>query len=164
MRTKKNREPYRIVDDAFMWHVMDGASDAEKRINSLLTCRYIFSKGVPSDECLSYAEFLVENRNDLNVDDIAEYVYQRLCRNMERYSPKDYVKDALEIKEILDEHDSKPQTRGDQSCQLRHSLVSEILVSHRRHEGGDVRLEESSRSRHEAVGLQRGRGREGLRS
>lgn len=51
--------PRRFVADAYDWKLMDGKTDLEKRLNSYLTARFIFSRDVPSDECLSEARDVI---------------------------------------------------------------------------------------------------------
>ena len=50
---------YKIVENAMRWKEMDGDTDLEKKLNSYLTCRFIISKDVPSDECLDEAKEII---------------------------------------------------------------------------------------------------------
>lgn len=60
-----------IVEDAMLWELMDGDTEEQQKINSILTCRFIIRHDVPSDECLDYAETLCE-LEDPTEDDIYE--------------------------------------------------------------------------------------------
>ena len=49
---------YKIVPDASVWQQMEGETPLIQRLNSFLTCRFIMSKEIPSDECVDSARVL----------------------------------------------------------------------------------------------------------
>jgi len=53
----------RIVKDAAVWEDMEGCTRVHKQINSLLTIAFISRCGIPSDECVSYAQPLIDMWN-----------------------------------------------------------------------------------------------------
>jgi hypothetical protein len=54
------KRQYRLVKDASDWKDMDGDNDLEKQLNSYLTCRFILTASVPSDECLTEAKEIID--------------------------------------------------------------------------------------------------------
>ena len=64
-----------IVEDTLSWEEMEGDTEEMQKINSLLTSEFIGSHNMPSDECLTYAEYLCE-LDDLDVTEIEDYLVE----------------------------------------------------------------------------------------
>lgn len=63
IRKKGGAYPY-LVKDASKWKEMAGDTDLEKKINSYLTCRFIVSKDIPCNECLTEAKAIIKMVNN----------------------------------------------------------------------------------------------------
>ena len=49
----------KIIEGKITWKQMDGDNDLEKKINHYLTKMFILSSGVPSDECITEAKYII---------------------------------------------------------------------------------------------------------
>lgn len=61
----------RLVNNPLMnWKEMDGDTDVIKHLNGYLTCMFIWSGEVPSDECLTEANLMVycKTKGDIRQD------------------------------------------------------------------------------------------------
>ena len=96
---KKSKNPR--LTNANHWENMDGDSEIEKRLNSYLTCQFIMSQDIPSDECLSEAQYIIDmvRRHDKH------YRLMKLALETIRDIDKSRVASA-----VLDEVDSEVQS------------------------------------------------------
>ena len=73
---------YKIVEDAAVWQDMAGITPLHQKINSFLTCTFIIRRGIPDDECVSYAQPLIDLWNkdsSLFVDKAAACLDHYFC-------------------------------------------------------------------------------------
>lgn len=70
----------RIVKDAAVWQDMAGETSVHQKINSFLTCAFIMRKDMPDDECVSYAQPLIDMWNQ----DSSQF-YARAAAYLGRY-------------------------------------------------------------------------------
>lgn len=93
----------RFIDDARNWAEMDGDTDLEKKINSILTHRFIWTKDVPTDECLVEAKHLVGMFNHgCSEDEVAKYLAERFRTPVgEEVSPVDIARTRPTAEKVL---------------------------------------------------------------
>ena len=73
----RNKRPKRRLVDPKNWKNMEGENPTIKKINSYLTCHFIWNEDIPPDECLREARKCVEEYETCPeevVDRIEEYL------------------------------------------------------------------------------------------
>ena len=95
-----------LVKDATDWSRMAGSTEVVKRLNSYLTCRFISSKEIPPDECVSESVKIFEEymKTSMTKSEFIEWVENFLTK---QFMPKSTLVDreaseeSLEVVELL---------------------------------------------------------------